>query len=134
MRRRKFIWLSATGVVMSTLPWLGSCTSPSKWITILARPSVLGNFCDQQELMEMGKTYVARFPEEATISVLDNRLMLDDDSSSAYKPSSEEALREFIGRKIDRDFAMEQTLIIEGWVIAQTEARQCALYFLTQNS
>lgn len=134
MRRRKFIWLSAAGAAISTLPWLGSCTSTSKWTAVLAIPTVLGNFCDQPELMAIGKTYSEWFPEESTSSALEGLLLLNDDGRGTYEPASEETLREFIKRKADQDFAMDQTMIIKGWVISKTEARQCALYFLTQNS
>jgi len=134
MRRRKFIWLSAAGAAISALPWLASCTSTSKWTAVLAIPSVLGNFCDQPELMAMGKTYIEWFPDESTTSAMENLLLLNDDGRGTYEPASEESLREFITRKADQDFNMDETVILKGWVISKTEARQCALYFLTQNS
>lgn len=134
MRRRKFIWLSAASAAISALPWLASCTSTSKWTAVLAIPSTLGNFCDQPELMAMGKTYIEWVPDESTTSALENLILLNDDGRGTYEPGSEESLREFITRKADQDFNMDQTVILKGWVISKTEARQCALYFLTQNS
>jgi hypothetical protein len=36
-----------------------------------------------------------------------------------------------IDKKKKEDFAKSNTVIVKGWVLSRTEARQCALYTLT---
>jgi hypothetical protein len=132
MNRRKFIWVTGTGIVAATLPLLTSCQS-SPWIGVLSMPSVLGQFCSEAELMAMGRSYIELVPDEAKISVLEDELLKVEDGSS-FNPESEKSLRDFIVKKSEHDFVTEQTYIIKGWVMSQTEARQCGLFFLTHTN
>jgi hypothetical protein len=132
VKRRKFIWISGVGIAVATLPWLTSCQS-SQWTPILSMPSVLGQFCSETELMAIGNSYIERVPQESKISAIEKQL-LKSEAGNPFKPSSEKSLQDFISKMNDRDFSTDQTIILNGWVLSQTEARQCALLFLTHTS
>jgi hypothetical protein len=132
VKRRKFIWISGVGIAVATLPWLTSCQS-SQWTPILSMPSVLGQFCSETELMAIGNSYIKRVPKESKISAIEKQL-LKSEAGNLFDPSSEKALQDFISKMNDRDFSSDQTIILNGWVVSQTEARQCALFFLTHTS
>jgi len=132
MRRKKFIWLSAVGITAATLPWLTSCQS-SQWTAILSVPSVLGQFCSEMELVAIGKSYTDKIPEESQVSDLEKQLLISEDGDT-FKPQSETSLSKFINRKSEQDFATSKTIIVKGWVLSRTEARQCGLFYLTHTN
>lgn len=132
MKRRKFIWLSGAGIAAATLPWLTSCQS-SPWTAILSVPSVLGQFCSEMELMAIGKSYTDQIPEESQVSTLEKQLLVAEDGDT-YTPQSETSLITFINHKSEQDFAMSKTIIVQGWVLSRTEARQCGLFYLTHTN
>lgn len=132
MKRRKFIWLTGAGITAATLPWLTSCQS-SQWTAILSVPSVLGQFCSEMELVAIGKSYTDQIPEESQVSALEKQLLIADDGDT-FKPQSESSLINFINGKSEQDFATSKTIIVKGWVLSRTEARQCGLFFLTHTN
>jgi hypothetical protein len=129
VKRRKFIWLSGAGIAAATLPWLTSCQS-SQWTSVLSVPSILGQFCSKTELMTIGNSYIERVPQESKISTIEKKLLKGDDENT-FEPQSEKSLQDFISKMSERDFSTGQTIILKGWVLSKTEARQCGLFFLT---
>ena len=132
MKRRKFIWLSGAGIAVATLPWFASCQS-SQWTAILSVPSVLEQFCSETELMAIGNSYIERVPRESKISAIEKQL-LKAEAENPFNPSSEKSLQDFISEKSEHGFSTGQTIVLNGWVLSQTEARQCGLFFLTRTS
>jgi len=47
--------------------------------------------------------------------------------------TDERAIHEYLDTAIRNDFEKGNTLTVKGWVLAITEARQCALFSLLQN-
>ena len=41
---------------------------------------------------------------------------------------------ELLNKQIIDDYHTENTIMIDGWVLSRTEARQCALFSLSQNN
>jgi hypothetical protein len=46
---------------------------------------------------------------------------------------SNSEIYELLENKIKEEFSAYKTIIVSGWIISPTEARQCALFSLTQN-
>lgn len=132
MKRRKFIWLSGAGIAVATLPWFASCQS-SQWTAILSVPSVLGQFCSEKELIAIGNSYIEHVPQESKISAIEKQLLKGEDENT-FEPQSEKSLQDFISKMSELDFSTGQTIILKGWVLSHTEARQCTLFFLTHTS
>ncbi len=96
----------------------------------LAFPLMLSAFCDEATLRELGRKYLAQVPAEGSAGVLLSCLGAEgapraSDASDAIEGASEAASR------AEQDFQAKKILVIDGWVISRTEARQCALLALS---
>jgi hypothetical protein len=133
MQRRDFVMLGASALGFVITPWaMVSCNSTSQWTTVLATPSMLGKFCSDAEIKEIGQVYCLDNPEEESIRTLEKKLLTQADGN-LLEPATNEILDQHLSQLIDADFQREDTHMIKGWVISRTEARQCALYFLTHS-
>jgi hypothetical protein len=74
---------------------------------------------------EIGTQYRATVPSENTAAALRDAI-----SSSQHRqfPWIE---RQSIEEQIRDDFAAGRSIVVTGWVLSETEARQCALYSLS---
>jgi len=83
----------------------------------------LGILRDRRSICDLGRDYRSSHPEENDADRLLGLI-------SANPPVSEPALRTALNRQQQREFARHQTVVLRGWVLSRTEARQCALYSL----
>jgi len=89
----------------------------------LARPELLAAL-GGAAVRAIGERYRAMSPAEADVAAL--RHAIDDSRPftarffGAGNPHIDELVRD--------DFAHGRTVVIEGWLLSVTEARQCALY------
>jgi hypothetical protein len=111
MKRRNFLLLTIAGGLATLTPFCG-IRAP----IALTRPLFLSTICDLQTLREIGTTYREATPTEGREDVLMQLLTTGGDQT------------EQLIKKVDDDFAAGRTIIVNGWVLAVTEARQCALY------
>lgn len=131
MKRRTFI-LTATGamVAIASIPIISYKCGDSISHDPLIRPEVLAHFCDEKTIREIGVSYRAQFGNDATKEKL-TKVLLTDDDGKKINPRNRSAIFTFLEEKIQHDFLTEQIIVINGWVISLTEARQCALYSFT---
>jgi hypothetical protein len=129
MKRREFILITGVGAAMTTVTSV-SCDSDSQWTSTLALPTTMGQFCTKKELITLGSQYTKDFPAEAKKAKI-QKLLLQDAGGKPIEPSSQKKLLQQIEEKSVLDFENGNTVIVNGWVLSRTEARQCALYFLT---
>jgi hypothetical protein len=73
-------------------------------------------------LGRMGKTYLAIHPGEAVREQL-SRLLVPDGWTVGALPG--------VIRNVERDWLSHNVTVVNGWVLARTEARLCAMIFLT---
>ena len=127
MKRRTFVWLSAVSAASVYIP-ASSCHSPnSVLIKKLAQPQFLAHICDEKTMTEIGAAYKIQVPDEWNEQTLAN-LVLTDSTGHAIPESTESTkLYALLNQTILQDFEMGRTVIVNGWVLSQTEARQCAL-------
>lgn len=127
MERRQFIGLSAYLAATITLPVLESCyTNSGK--TAIAEPSVLMRILDKKNIIAVGKKYIEDFPQENNKEQL--TLLLTGEDSHPY---SDEQLRLKLDKQCLEDFITDNTIVVNGWVLSRTEARQCALFTFLQS-
>ena len=126
MKRRDFIQLSAFAAAAISLPLLHSCSSPVGEHA-MSQPVFLSRLFDESKIMEAGKAYLQKTPAENDD---DKLIQLLADNSSIAESSDEKAIHQYLDEKIKRDFETGKTVLVKGWVLAVTEARQCALYSL----
>ena len=125
MNRRNFL---ALGIGVTAVPLFSACRSDSKWLQVISQPGTIARFCDEKELLEIGSSYLQMFPHERKSSTLQT-LILDD-----LETSSRNTLVNSLEQKKSGEFRNAESVIVAGWVLSRTEARQCALYTLKRNS
>jgi len=127
MKRRNFI-ISAS-VVTVGLP-VAYYIQKHKWNQDpVSMPELLGRFCEEKTLKQIGVKYRQLVPVENEKRKLTD-LILTDINGKKIKTSDKLHTIELIDQKIHEEFAAYNIMIIDGWVITTTEARQCALLSL----
>jgi hypothetical protein len=118
--RRRFLQLAATGMVvgLTTSACARDTTEDARG---LGKPALL-EMLGPERAREIGTQYRAAVPSENTAATLRDAI-----SSSQHRhfPWIE---RQSIEEQIHDDFAAGRTVVVSGWVLSETEARQCALY------
>jgi hypothetical protein len=127
MDRRTFLQISAVSAVSITLPMVYCKPKPND---LLEFPGTLSSICDEKTIRELGQAYLRKFPGENKSSLLQDLLMEGHENKNGTDDS--EAIAAMLDKKIHEDFKTSKTVIIKGWVLSITEARQCALYSLTR--
>lgn len=125
MNRKTFLVLSGMGLLAVSGTLYYGIRGYKNRKNVLSRPESLALFCEDDTLVSMGKQYLELYPQEQDLSLLISLI-----NSSQY--SQEQKLRRQLQENIRRDFKFNQTMILDGWVISITEARQCALFTLMQ--
>lgn len=134
MNRRNFIILSATGAMIATLPLLECRGSDQQGYAELSIPIVLSRITDKNTILQIGKTFGEMHPEQYTLSDLEKKLKTNLPADNTLSDSlSKTKINALIGEQIFREFSQTETLVIRGWVITLTEARQCALFSLLES-
>ena len=132
MDRRKFLQISVAGAAAVSIPMVHCKTGRESIEEVLALPALLSNFCDEKAIREIGQAYRQKFPAENKPGILKNILLTDKDGKFNTMSNDAGELVSFLKQKIHDDFQSSNTVILKGWVLSVTEARQCALYSLKQ--
>ena len=129
MKRRDFIQLSAFATAAVSLPLLHSC-SPSLTEQAMSQPLFLSRLFDENTIKETGKAYLKKVSSENNEDKLVQLLAGND---NIINSKDENAIHQYLDKKIHDDFETGNTVLVKGWVLAVTEARQCALFSLIQS-
>jgi len=130
MKRRKFILAAAAAVAVLSVPVVYySRKNKHHSYPPLLMPKVLGEFCDENVIREIGKNYRAKVHVEDDRNLLKTLLLTNGQQKISEKNKRE--LTNFLDKRIVEEFRRSQTVIERGWIISTTEARQCALFSLT---
>ncbi|HMU45709.1 MAG TPA: hypothetical protein PKC72_05025 [Chitinophagaceae bacterium] len=92
-------------------------------------PRILGEFCDESVIREIGKNYRGRVTQEDNEAQL-KELLLSNHQGKISETSRSEVIK-LLDKKITEEFHNNQTTIEKGWILSITEARQCALFSIT---
>jgi len=131
MKRRTFILLSGGSVLSLWIPCGGCRNSTSALNSALSQPQLLGRICDEKAVLEIGTTYRKQMPDEVGETQLVSLLLTDGTGKSISPSTDKSSLGSWLEQKIGNDFKTGRTVIVNGWVLSVTEARQCAVYSLT---
>jgi hypothetical protein len=119
--RRRFLQVTAAGMVASLTS--SGCDRDSA--RVLARPQLL-EMLGPERVWEIGSRYRTTVPNENTEAALQSAITGSRDQgftvSSLWRDPIEQQIRD--------DFAAGRTVIVNGWVLSTTEARQSALFSL----
>ena len=87
-------------------------------------PVVLASFLDYDTLERLGEGYLKKFPDERGRDTILNALL----KGKGIKRGN---LESYLKKQIKQDYRQERIVQIDGWILSLTEARQCALLYLT---
>ncbi len=117
--RRRFL----LGTLVSALA-LGGCKRLSPWMASGQAPDWLAAVCsDCEAAASLGRAYLASHPKEADRAVLDAAI------AESLSPEDETAQTLFqrLDRTVRGEYARDDTLMVERWILSRTEARLYAL-------
>jgi len=133
MKRRKFIRTSTVISISVIFPIVG-CSLNSSSTKIVAIPNFLSKICNKDTIIKIGKKYRELIKTEDDKNVLTSILIKEKNKFEKINLSVNKMLiQESFGLMIENDFKTNNTIIVDGWVLSITEARQCALFSLTKN-
>ena len=129
MKRKEFIHLTAFTVVAVSFPLLDSCKDPVS-DAATSQPAFLSRLFDEITIKRTGQTYLQKTPAE---NAHDELVRLLANNSTIASSSDETAIHQHLEEKIKKDFDEGRTVMVNGWVLSVTEARQCALFSLIKS-
>jgi len=130
MQRRKFIQLSAMGIAAIGIAGISCRHRHPAYYHILDKPEQLSQICDLKTLREIGMAYRLQTASERDADKLVALLSSDLAGQPVSSASDSLFIQTLVNQKIRQDFETGNTVIVEGWILAVTEARQCALLFV----
>ena len=133
MKRRNFILLSLYSGAAIAIPFAGCSTDSAVSNKPWMQPMLLSHICDAKTLKEIGTAYRKKFAEQNNEKQLIDALLTDSANKVVPATSGDAFINSLLEKKIKKDFETGQTVIVKGWVLSETEARQCALFSFTQN-
>jgi hypothetical protein len=119
--RRRFLQLTALGVAGAVAG--SACASGRDKELGAQEPADLLRMLGPDRVRQLGAHYRAATPSDTAL-----RTAMSD-TLRAGSPTSSPA-RESTQRQIRDDFAAGRTVLVDGWVLSATEARQAALFSL----
>jgi len=126
MKRNKFLILSGLGITAVAVPtWYYKFYKLDN-DQILAQPELLSQLWDGPAIAQIGTLYRQQFADENSKPRLLAHLMVFTSTDTAITIQQLE-------KQITDDYKQENTVLLDGWILSRTEARQCALFSLTQN-
>lgn len=127
MKRRSFIRASIILVTTISIPLLFKKYQLFKWKRFpLIHPVILSHFCDEETIQKIGITYRSIVPAENSEKQL-HALLLNTLLENEQNISDPAVISNLLNRKIQKEFNAEKIIIVNGWVLSETESRQCAL-------
>lgn len=124
MNRRKFVWVSSLSCLALLLP-MSSC-SGNDLERSLALPISLSYIFDKETIQKIGKLYLIKKWRDTKKKHIKELLLKDIDISNSLSDFS--FVSDEIQKKIIKDFASNKTVEIDGWILSETEAQQCAFF------
>jgi hypothetical protein len=131
MKRRTFILTAAAAGTAVAIAIVLKWNKGSKWEkSPLKYPLILSIFCDEETLRNIGNGYISRAPAENSTEKLTALLTAqfkaeNVELSDSFRVASEVEIQ------AEDDFKKSRYLILDSWIISETEARQCALLSLS---
>jgi hypothetical protein len=133
MKRRKFVLLTITGAAAMVVPFAACHRYSDSQVKTLGQPDLLGHMLDDKTLRAIGAAYCARTPDEAKPDKLIPILLASSGAKDKSTTTADDSrLLQQLGKAVQDDFAAGRIIILKGWVLSLTEARQCALYSFSQ--
>jgi hypothetical protein len=127
MKRRTFIIASIAAGTAIAIPVLYNRYENAKWNKQpLIHPLILSHFNDEEAIRKIGVSYRSSVPSENSEKQL-LTLLLPGSGGKKLEISDNSIDSQQLEEKSQQDFKADKVIIVNGWVLSVTEARQCAL-------
>jgi len=133
MQRRQFLQLTAMGGTVMLFTGISCNGRHPVSYDVLGKPDALAQICDLKTLQEIGMAYRAQTVPEIDADKLANILLSDSAGNPIASASDPSFVQNLMSRKINHDFETGNIVMVKGWILSVTEARQCALLFLNNS-
>ena len=133
MNRRTFLQLGSCAAVATAFTWT-SCSSRGSRAAVLRTPFLLSHICDEETILALGKEFHRKFPDAGNQKAIETQLQIGLTGQQLSEQASPGELEELLLQKVDRDFNNGELIVLKGWVLAKTEALQCALLSIPATS
>ena len=128
MKRRSFVvtsLLSLLGIgAFSFIQWIRKSGNDKA----LAQPKFLSLLCDRSTIRRLGRAYLKLKPDEIQDDILLNDLLAGNSRKVFLEKADVSTAESQIEKRIIQDFDTENIVVVQGWVLSVTEARQCAFF------
>lgn len=128
MKRRSFIVALIVSLLGSSVFFFIRWFQSSNKSRGLAQPRFLSMLCDQSTIRMLGRAYLELKPTEINGDVLLNGLLPGKSHKIFLKTQDLFMAESQIEKKIKQDFDNDNIVVVQGWVLSITEARQCAIF------
>ena len=132
MNRRSFINLTTLSAAAISIPFLNCSGTNSAFDKTLGLPQTLSQILNKKTLAAIGVAYGAAHPNEYTASALEQQLANQNKAQIISSTAPVKDIYSVLNKSIQNDFETGNTIVLNGWVLALTEARQCALFSIIQ--
>lgn len=123
MQRRTFLSASAATVSTALLAGLSGCGNASAYTDdALGSPALLASM-GHDRVVQIGRAYLQMRPAERSPDSLRDGIRT---LAAPWPWSSAPSLEALV----TADFQHDRTVFVDGWMLSQSEARQCGLYAL----
>ena len=85
-------------------------------------------------MREIGKVYGEKYPDEYTSHRLEQLLISGSPHNKIDDNASPSVIQTQLAKNIKDEFIQNKTVVVKGWIVSVTEARQCALYSLISST
>jgi hypothetical protein len=128
IHRRQFLLL-ALGLAGSVAAGSRLSGSAEGWLrqgSLGAKLTAL--FVHQESAQAIGRAYLQRFPQEANIRTLEDQIAQGiAGGRTLLVATGKPEISKLLSNRIRQDFATDQVVKVQGWILSITEARLCAL-------
>jgi hypothetical protein len=130
MKRRSFVLLTGLGLSAVGMASVNLLNLDFIDDAPYAKPQFLSQLCDDDTIRLLGHSYLQMTPAERNPDWLVNELYGGPVNITTLRKQDILLMQTRLENSIRKDFADRETVILEGWILSLTEARQCALYFI----
>ena len=124
MNRRDFMRAVSAGAAI--VAGSTACSAGANYDTAALARTDLVAVLGSDVVRSIGTSYRAMNPTEADVRSLHKAILASRPWASRFRLSPSPNVTELV----QSDFEHSQTVVVRGWVLSATEARQCALYSL----
>lgn len=127
MNRRQFIQFSYFFTSILAFSSL-NCNNANEKDELLHKPEMLSEICSEEVILEIGLQYRRQTNIGKDENDWKNRILINLLGTKLLSDVSTSNLNKIILAKVQKDFEVGNYKIINGWIISETEAMQCALF------